>query len=299
MEIRQLRYFVAVAEDGQFSRAAVRLGVAQSTISEQIRSLESELGTELLLRSSRTVLLTEAGASFLDGARRILDDLTSLADTAQEIGSGRRGRLRIGALTPSLATLIPGILQTYAKRFPAVEVQLMRMSTDHQLNGLLAGDLDVGFVRGVHHRHGVRVERLLEEPLLAVLPSTHRLAGAKSLSLSELDGETFIFWPRSDNASFYDRIIATCHEFGCIPGKITASANMETQMALISAGLGVSVQPLSFRSSGNADVAFVPVHDLAKPVQMQLAWIPNTATQPTREFVSIALETAQNRVFTR
>jgi DNA-binding transcriptional LysR family regulator len=292
VEIRQIRYFVEVATVGQFSKAASNLNMGQSTISEQIRALEHELGVELLARTSRSVLLTPAGEAFLNGAVRVLEDLSTLRDVVGEYSQGKRGHIRVGAIGPSLGTVVPLILREMKSRAPKVEVDVRTLSTERQIQQLLTGELEAGLVRGVKRRSGIRVEELVTEPLTAVLPLNHPLAKRTSLHLSELDGEAFVFWPRGANMNFYDQIIATCHQHGCAPGTFIASGDMQTQLAYISAGLGVSVQPYSFQKTGRSDVAFVPLDGAVKPVSLQIAWSPERETPTVRTFLDASRRVA-------
>lgn len=283
-----MRYFVAVAEDQQFSKAAARLGVAQSTISEQVRVLEDSLGAELLLRSSRSLRLTPAGEAFLTGCRKVLADLDRLEDSVRKHAQGQLGQLRIGAVGPALHRALPLILRRLVRSAPELMVSIHTMSTENQINGLLSGDLDAGFVRGVARQKGLRVETLMDEELWAVLPSDHRLARSSGLSLQELNAEPFVFWPREANNNFYDQLIATCHQHDCVPSKLIEGSDMQTQMALIGAGLGVSVQPESFRDPSRDDVVFVPLMGAVRKVTLQLAWSPQFETPALRTLLDTA-----------
>lgn len=288
MELRQMRYFVAVAEDQQFSKAARRLGVAQSTISEQIRLLEDSLGAELLLRSSRSLRLTPAGEALLTGCRKILAEVEQLDEVVRKYSQGQSGQLRIGAVGPALHRALPLILRRLVRSAPDLAVSIHTMSTQNQIRSLLAGDLDVGFVRGVTRQRGLRVETIMNEELWAVLPSDHRLARADALSLQELNGEPFVFWPRAANTTFYDQLIATCHQHDCVPSKLIEGSDMQTQMAFIGAGLGVSVQPESFRDSSRDDIVFVPLMGAVRSVALQLVWSPQFETPAVRTLLDAA-----------
>ena len=288
MELRQLRYFVAVADDQQFSKAAQRLGVAQSTISEQVRLLEKTLDAELLMRSSRTLRLTSAGEVMLAGARKILAELDRVAETVRKHSVGQSGELRVGAVGPALHRAVPLILRKLVRSAPDLAVSIHTLSTEAQIRKLLSGELETGFVRAVTPRRGLRVETLMEESLMAVLPSDHRLAQADSLSLQDLSGEPFVFWPRSFNNSFYDELIATCHRHDCVPSQMIEGTDMHAQLAFIGAGLGVSVQPESFRDLSRDDVVFVPLAGAVRKVALQLAWSPTFETPAVRVLLDTA-----------
>lgn len=288
VQIRQMRYFVAVATDRQFSKAAQRLGVSQSTVSEQVRALEEELGAELFLRTSRSVVLTPAGEALLSGASKILADIEHVEQTVQAHARGELGQLRIGAVGPALSRVVPLILRRMARLSPGIGLTLQPMPTEAQVSALVQGDLEAGFVRGVQRRPGLKVETIADEDLCAVLPSDHRLAGHRQVDLADLNGETFVFWPRAANAAFYDQIISTCHQHDCIPGRMVEGADMQTQLALIGAGHGVSVQPLSFRDPGRDDLVFIPLKGSVRTVALQLAWSPTFETPAMRSLLHAA-----------
>jgi DNA-binding transcriptional LysR family regulator len=288
MELRQLRYFVAVAEDQQFSKAALHLGVAQSTISEQVRLLEKDIGAELLLRSSRTLRLTSAGEAMLAGARKALADLDRLGEVVRKHALGQSGELRIGAVGPALHRAVPMILRKLVRSAPDLAISIHTLSTEVQVRRLMSGELDAAFVRAVARRRALRVETLMEESLMAVLPSDHRLSKVESLSLQDLSGEPFVFWPRAFNNSFYDQLIATCHQRDCVPSQMIEGTDMHTQLAFIGAGLGVSVQPESFRDPSRDDVVFVPLSGAVRKVALQLAWNPTFETPAVRMLLDTA-----------
>jgi DNA-binding transcriptional LysR family regulator len=272
MEIRQIRYALAVAAELHFGAAANRLGVSQPAVSEQIRLLEADLGVQLFDRTSRSVQITPVGAVFLEDARRMLADIDRTRLRVAEHGRGERGRLRIGAVGPALTWTVPMVVKEVVRLAPQLDISLTAMSTESQIRAILDGDLDVGFIRVISRRKGLRVEHLLDEPLTAALPTEHRLATAASIKLSELNGEPFVVWPRTFNPSFFDEVIATCHRHGCLPSKLIEGSDMQTQLASISAGLGVSVLPRSFMGARRDQVAFVPLREKLRPVPLQLVW---------------------------
>jgi len=288
MDIRRIRYFVEVANAGQFSSAASNLGIGQSTISEQIKALEQSLGVELFSRTSRSVILTEAGEEFLSGAVRVIDDIATLQETVSEYGQGTRGRIRVGAIGPALGALVPQFLRELAKQAPSVVVEIETMSTEKQLQRVASGELHAGFVRAVKRQSGIRVEELLSEPLAAVLPVSHPLAQRQSIRLAELNGEVFSFWPRGANTSFYDQVIATCHQHGCAPGRFIASGDMQTQLAYVSAGLAVSVMPNSTKQIARSDLVFVPLDGPIRPVSLQMIWSPQYESPTLRKVLDVA-----------
>src|SRR4029453_2884439 len=197
MELRHLRYFVAVAQELHFGRAAARLQVAQPALSRQIRDLEEEMALRLFERNRRRVALTAAGAAFLDEARSLLGHVERAVHTARRAARGEHGTLRIGYVPAVVYTGLPEIVRAFRKRLPGVAVQFKEMSPPLQLEALLGERVDVGFVRGPVHEPALAAMTVLEEPLVAVLPSGHRLGGHKRLGLAMLAGEPFVLQARS------------------------------------------------------------------------------------------------------
>lgn len=290
MELRQLRYALAVAEELHFGAAANRLGVSQPAVSEQIRSLEADLGAELFSRTSRSVRVTPAGAVFLEDARKILADLDHIRLRVDEHSRGEWGRLRIGAVGPALTWTVPMVVKEVVRVAPQLDISLAVMSTESQVQAVLSGDLDAGFARVVTRRKGLRVEHLIDEPLTAVLPTEHRLSGAESIKLSELNGEPFVVWPRTFNPNFFDEVITTCHRHGCLPSKLIEGSDMQTQLASIGAGLGVSVLPRSFMGARRDGVAFVPLRERVRPVPLQLVWSAAHEEPAVRRLRDVAIQ---------
>lgn len=289
MELRQLRYAVTLAEELHFGKAAARLAVSQPSISEQIRRLETDLGAELFSRTSRSVRLTPVGEAFVGDARRILAEVDRLRNTVVEYSQGQLGQLRIGSVGPALAGIAPMVVKEVLRVAPQLTVSLEALSTEKQIQAILHGDLDAGFMRVVSRRKGLRVEHLMDEPLIAVLPADHRLASSASIRLSDLNNEPFVVWPREFNPNFFDQSIATCHGHGCLPSKLIEGSDIQTQLACISAGLGVAVLPRSFRGSRRDGIAFVPLRGRVRPVPLHLVWSAAHETAAVRCLRDVAV----------
>jgi DNA-binding transcriptional LysR family regulator len=198
MELRHLRYFCAVADDRSFTAASQQLHVSQSGISGQIRLLEEEIGTILLNRQHREVTLTAAGAIFLAEAREILARSERAVEMANRAARGEYGELKIGLCGPVTAPFLPRLIKQYRKRQPEVLLSVKDLSPAQQPEALASGLIDIGFTRGIQPdlRRQLRSEVLAREPLIALLPSEHRLSGCKELRLSQLASENFILFDR-------------------------------------------------------------------------------------------------------
>jgi DNA-binding transcriptional LysR family regulator len=259
MELRQLRYFVAVAEELHFRRAAARLHMSQPPLSQQIRQLEEELGCRLLARTRRRVELTPAGESFLRDAQTILAELDSAVATARRIDSGQTGRLRIGFVGSALVSFLPGIVQRFRAARPNVEIELRERSTIEQVDGLAAGLVDVGLVPLPVEEGDLHAEILLREQAVAALPAGHPLAALRRVPLERLATEPFVMFPRAQAPGFHDRLLAGLAATGTPPRIVQNAAEMQTIVGLVATGIGVSLVPASVAHLALQGVAYRPV----------------------------------------
>ena len=188
MELRHLRYFVVVAEELHFRRAAERLHMSQPPLSQQIRALEEEVGATLLLRNQRRVELTAAGVVFLERARQILADVEDAARQARRVQRGEVGRLAVGFVGSAMYSFVPDLLRRFGEHAPDVTLRLHEMGTTEQLRQLEDGRLDVGFLRAARSRPELKIEIVAEEPVIAALPDLHPLAAKPRLTLADLEG---------------------------------------------------------------------------------------------------------------
>jgi DNA-binding transcriptional LysR family regulator len=252
IELRHLRYFVAVAEELHFGRAANRLHLAQPPLSQQIRKLEEILGHALFLRTTRAVKLTSAGQIFLDRARRTLQNVQEDLDEARSVGRGEVGFLRVGFIGSSMLTPLPAMLGRYRKQYPEVNLQLHETYTSLVVQGLIKGTLDAGFLRDGGPTDGLHVEALFTEPFVAVLPVDHPLATRSTITAGDLRNEPFVFFSPAAGKLAYDKPMSLCEAHGFRPRVVQEAPQWLTIMRLVGAGLGVSIAP-------------VCVHQLAAP----------------------------------
>ena len=264
MELRHLRYFVTVAEELHFTRAAERLHIGQPPLSMQIRDLEAELGVALFERSKRRVALTEAGERFLVRARAILDDAAAATEEARRAARGELGRLRIG-FTSSLpySTTLPDLLYAYRRRYPDVELQLTEMFTDAQLAALARGRLDVGLVRHVGGPvpGGIKVREIGRDPLRLVINVTHRLAGRSSICFAELADEAFITFPPGAGTGLPALLAQLGRRAGFEPRIVQTAREATTQIGLVAAGLGLALLPAPLECVHIPRVRYLPIDD--------------------------------------
>jgi DNA-binding transcriptional LysR family regulator len=284
MELRHLRYFVAVAEELHFSRGAARVHVAQPALSRQIRALEAEMGLRLFERDRRRVALTAGGAAFLEEARSVLRDVDRAVDTALRAARGEHGMLRIGYVPAVVYTGLPEIVRAFRKRLPGVDVRFQEMSPALQVEVLLAERVDVGFVRGPVHEPALAVTTVLEESLVAALPSGHRLGGHARLRLAMLASEPFVLQARSRGPGSHDQILAICRSAGFSPRVVQEGSNIDV-LSLVASGAGVAIVPTSLRVIRRAGIVFRPLRE--RPLtQLNMVWRKNAESPVLREFLA-------------
>lgn len=252
MELRHLRYFLAVAEEGQFTRAAERLAMQQPPLSQQIRTLEEEIGFELFVRMPRGVTLTPAGQAFAEDAQRLLQNLQQSVDKASRIARGELGTMSIG-LTSSAAfhPFTTEAIRAFRKVCPEVAVELAELNAAEIIERLAAGQIQAAFLRKpVEAREGVAFELLLDEPMVVVLPVGHPLLKGKKrprVSLKALAHEDFILVRRPGAPGMYADILAACRQAGFVPRIAREVPRMLSGINLVAAGLGVTLVPASMQ----------------------------------------------------
>ena len=260
MELRQLRYFVAVAEELHFRRAAQRLHISQPPLTRQIAALEAELGCRLLERTRRRVELTAAGEAFLRQARTMLGELEVAVSTARAIGAGQAGVLRIGFVGSALSSIVPAAVQRFRRARPDVEVQLRERSTTQALRALASGELDVGLVRPpIDGDDTLLAEFVMRERTIAAIPTGHELAALRRIPLARLAAQPLVMFPRGQAPGFHDLLIGRMAATGTTPHVVQYAPEMLTIIGLVAAGIGVSPVPESVAHVGLDGVAYRPL----------------------------------------
>lgn len=250
MELRHLRYFIAVAEELHFGRAAQALGISQPPLSQQIQALEQELGARLFERTNRRVALSEAGRLFLEEARQVLVQVDKAADVARRAQLGELGEMKIGFTSSApFNSSIPKAIYSFRQRFPAVHLNLKEMSSRDVAEALLDESIEVGLMRPLPLPESLVATELFREPLVAVLNADHPLVegSEKGLQLKALANEPFVFFPRSYGSGLHAQLLSLARQAGFTPHFAQEAAEVMTIIGLVSAGLGVSVLPASFQ----------------------------------------------------
>ncbi|MEJ1976196.1 MAG: LysR family transcriptional regulator [Acetobacteraceae bacterium] len=273
MELRHIRYFLAVAEELNFTRAAARIGIGQPPLSQQIRDLEDELGVQLFHRVPHGAALTDAGRAFLAEARGVLAGAERAKAAAQRAQRGEAGTLSLGftgsaAFNPVVSTVI----RTFRRRWPGVLLSLEEMNTMRLLDRLARGALDAAFIRpGVQDPEGVRLKRYPDEPMLIALPARHGLVSQKQLPLSALAAEPFVLFPRVVGLSLYDEVVSACRRCGFEPIAGQEAPQIAAVVNLVAAELGVSIVPASIAQIRLKGVAYRPIEGPAPVARLALA----------------------------
>jgi DNA-binding transcriptional LysR family regulator len=293
MELRHLRYFLAVAEELHFGRAASRVHIAQPPLSQQIRKLEQELGVDLFSRTKRRVALTPAGQAFLEEARLVLAQAERAVRTARRAGRGEIGQLAIGFVPSADLDVLPRVLRAWRARYPHVEIELHSLLPAAQVEALRDGRIHVGFVRVPVDDGGLVVESIQREPLLAVLPRGHRLARAQRVRLADLAPDTMILFPRRDSPGYYDVFISACRRAGFTP-RVMHPGSMQANLALVSAGLGVTLMPSSIRSLRRSGVVYRPLAPPVPHVEMAVAYRRDERSAVLPVFFQVLREVVRN-----
>jgi DNA-binding transcriptional LysR family regulator len=248
MELRHLRYFVALADELHFGRAAQRLHIVQPALSKQIAALERELGVLLFDRTNRTVSITPAGRVFHAEVRTILHRIEKASDAARQTARGELGGLEIGFIEPAMWSILPATLVEHRRRFPQVRFRMWQGSSAEQLQRLLDGSLDVAFVRMPLHESSLVFEPVTREQFLVTLPDDHRFASAELVDLAELADEPFVLVPRRAEPGYFDQSIALCRSHGFSPRIVEEGNGPSAICAMVASGLGISLSPQSIRN---------------------------------------------------
>ena len=268
MELRHLRYFVAVAEERNFTRAAERLHIAQPPLSRQIQQLEEILGVALLVRGSRPLALTEAGQFFYGHAVQLLAQGAEVVSMTRRIGKIER-KFSIGFVGSTLFGFLPEVVRRFKAAHPTTEVMLHELTTMEQIKGLKEGLIDVGIGRIRHEDPNIRRILLRDEALIAALPMGHALTGVeRGLYLRDLVNDRLIVFPRAPRPSFADQVLAAFHDRGLAPVDTLEVRELQVALGLVAAGMGVTIVPKSVLGLKRSDVCYMKMDEanLTSPI---------------------------------
>lgn len=271
-EFRHLRCFVALADELHFGRAAQRLAMTQPPLSVAIRQLEDAVGAPLFERGTRGVRLTAAGQAFRAHATSLLAAADEAAATAREVAGGAVGRLRVGLVGMLLYRGLPDWLQAFRRTHPGIEVALIELNSQQQLDALVRGELDLGFVHGRRIPAALQAQAVFSEPFVACLPAGHAAAHARRLRLDTLRDEPFILFSRQVSPDYHAQIVELCAQAGFYPRVRHELRHWLSVVALVSQGLGVSVVPAPLQRAGLAGAVFRPLADIDARSELRCVW---------------------------
>lgn len=287
MELRQVRYFVTLAEELNFSRAATRLHMTQPPLTRQIQQLEESLGVQLFTRSNRGVTLTDSGQTFLQEARQLLSLAEQTMDRTRLADRGAIGRIDIGVFGSAILDVVPQLLQSFRSAFPKVVVTLATMGKVAQIRALREGRLTIAFNRFLPHEPDMVVETVLEEPLCVAMNRHHRLVARDDIGLAELVDEPFILFPNRGRPSLADEVVGLCRARGFEPQVVQETSDVLSCIALVATGCGVSLVPSSTTRLKLAGVRYVPLAEPAPRVELNCMYRKGDASPILRAFLDI------------
>ena len=297
MELRHIRYFIAVAEELNFTRAAARLGIGQPPLSQQIKDLETELGTALLRRVPHGAELTEAGRIFLEEGRLALAASEHAAVAVQRAARGEFGRLNLGFTSSAhFNAVVPSIIRDFGRSHPDVALRLDEENTGRLLDGLLAGMIDVAFTHSGLDDARLNLVRVRVEPLVAALPLAHCLSSESVVRLCDLAGDDFVMKRRSVGPELYRAVLDACHSVGFEPRMGPEAPQLATVVSFVAAELGVALVPASMQHVRAAGVSYVPLGDVHPSVNLHLVWRRQEASQVVRNFVALVRKASRQDV---
>lgn len=289
MELRHLRYFLAVAEELNFTRAARRLHIAQPPLTQQIKALEAEIGVTLIDRSAYRIELTDAGRAFAAEVSRILGDVRNAVLVAKRAARSAAGQVRVGfTASASFNPLVTRAFLTFRSDFPGVDVTLEESHSTELALALHEGRIDAAFVRPPLTADGILVHPLEEEGMVVAVARGHRLAGRKGIQLRELADERFILYPRTVRPGLADTVVAACEQAGFVPKVEQYAPQLSSTINLVATSLGISIVPRSMQGLQPHAVAYLPIRGRPLTALLGIAHRAAESFAPVLEFVSTA-----------
>ena len=285
MEFRHLRYFLALAEELHFGRAAQRLSISQPPLSLNIQQLEASVGAQLFTRNSRGVQLTAAGQAFVPAARALLAQASEASREAREVAQGQAGELQIGFAGTLLYCGLPQVLQHFQASHPRLRLALRELSSSEQLSELVRDRLDVGFVHATRVPVGFEQVLVASQAMVACLPKDHAMAHRLSIELQALQGEALVVVSRAVSPDYHERILAECELAGWVPPVVHELRHWLSVVALVAQGQGVALVPEALAQSALAGAVFVPVSECSFRYDTRCLWRSQRDQAALKDFV--------------
>jgi DNA-binding transcriptional LysR family regulator len=295
MDLRHLRYFLAVADELHFGRAAERLSIKQPPLSRQIQNLESELGVMLFDRAHRRVVLTPSGRYLKEAASKLLAQADRIRNTIGLMKEGAAGIVRIGYVGSAMHSILPVILRELPKRYPEIHPELYELDNDTQVRELRAGLIDIGFARAPLDAEGLDVRAVLDETFSLVLPSAHRTAARETIDLKELADEPYIGFCRDCAPGLADQIMKVCNDAGFSPRIVHSTSQLNALLRLVESGFGFSIVPSSVRAGYALDLRFIELVDVPHRAQLSAIYSPQHVSSSTKTLLDLIEEIKDRR----
>lgn len=290
MELRHIRYFIAVAEELNFSRAAARLFIAQPPLSVQIKDLEKDLGVQLFDRTGRGTTLTREGEVFLMEARQICDQVSRARRAVNQAAAGELGRLRVAGVPLAFLDALPIVVPKFRQDNPNIVLDLREASTHESIDALLTGALDVAFVRVGDPVSGLEILPVRTGRFEVAVPTDHRLATATSIDLMELAHEPFVMTARNISPYYYDQTLSALAGAGITPRTVIEASSIQAQLGYVACGMGVSLVPESGTAVHSDRVVLVPLEQVISSTELALAWAAGPSSLVLEHFVKMVRE---------
>lgn len=290
MELRQLRYFVTVAEELHFGQAADRLQITQPALSKQIAKLEKEIGVLLLIRTKRTVQMTSAGRVFFDRAKKLLSQTEEAIQLTRRTACGEAGHLTIGFTETATHTVLPRLVQAFRSNYPNVELTMLGLSTEAQVAALNEGKIDLAFLHPPIDERGLSLHSILQVNFVAVFPQQHPLLQYEKVSPEAFANESFIIHPRQEGPILHDGFVQICHAAGFQPKIVKESISLQTRICLVAAGMGITFVPENLQFLVGSEVVCRPLTNCPIHLKFAAAWRQNSANPTLWAFLKIMRE---------
>ncbi|MFZ6848293.1 LysR family transcriptional regulator [Undibacterium sp. RuRC25W] len=289
LELRQLRYFITVAEELHFGKAATRLHMTQPPLSQAIQAFESDLGTPLFVRSTRQISLTAAGKALLPEARKLLQQAHSLRQLVQRAAAGNQGHLSLAFVSIADYSILPPTLRTFRQTHADVSIELREATTDVQLEALEKGEIDAGFMippMPEKFQHLLDYQKILTEPLILAAPE-HLFSLGQAVSIEQCKDQALILFPRKIAPALHDAILGFFHEAGLTPDIGQEAIQMQTIVGLVSAGMGIALVPQSVSNLQRPGVSYHAFNDKTPVVEIGFAWRKDNPSAVLTSFLQL------------
>ncbi len=294
VEIRHLRYFIAVAQESNFSRAAEKLHISQPPLSQQIRQLEEDLGVLLIERGSRPVQLTEAGKFFFEQAQGLVEHFDQFLAQTKKLGSGEEGSLTVAFVSSSTYELIPRILRIFRKRHPGVNLNLIEKNTPQQLEALKNKQINIGIGRPFSEQEEITSDWILDETVVVAVPAEHAFSQKKSISLNSLQEEEMISFYLFPEPSFGSFVMETCRKAGFEPRIAQRTGELQTALGLVAAGMGVALLPASVEHTTREGVKYIPLKKPSPTISLVAAYRKDDSSPILKLFLNVVRSVRQS-----